>query len=222
MEEENKIENGSLTKFENFVIFQTEDGKVNIDVYFQNNTLWLTQKMIADLFEKGRTTITEHLKKIFADGELNENSVCRDFRHTAKDGKNYTSKYYNLKAVTAVGYRVNSHRAIEFRKWATEILHQYIIKGFAMDDDRLKQIKHFGQDYFDEMLERIREIRLSERRLYQKITDIYALLADYDSKANVTKQFFLPFRTNYIGQLLGKPLPKSFIPKRMLLKFIGS
>ncbi len=204
MEEENKIENGSLTKFENFVIFQTEDGKVNIDVYFQNNTLWLTQKMIAELFEKGRTTITEHLKKIFVDGELNEPSVCRDFRHTAKDGKNYTTKYYNLKAVTAVGYRANSHRAIEFRKWATEILHQYIIKGFAMDDDRLKQIKHFGQDYFDEMLERIREIRLSERRLYQKITDIYALSADYDSKANVTKQFFSTVQNKLHWAITGK------------------
>jgi len=158
-----------------FVIFQTETGKINAKVFFQENTLWLTQKTIAELFQKGRSTITEHLKHIFTDGELDENSVCRDFRHTAEDGKNYTTKFYNLRAITAVGYRVNSHRATEFRKWATEILHEYIIKGFAMDDERLKQGKHFGQDYFDEMLERIREIRLSERQFYQKITDIYAL-----------------------------------------------
>jgi len=125
------------------------------------------------LFEKGRSTITEHLIKIFADGELTENSVCRDFRHTAEDGKQYTTKHYNLKAITAIGYRVNSHRATQFRKWASDILHEYIIKGFAMDDERLKQVKHFGIDYFEEMLERIREICLSERRLYQKVTDIY-------------------------------------------------
>jgi hypothetical protein len=135
------------------VIFQTENGKVNIDVYFQDETLWLTQKLIAELFEKGCSTITEHLKQIFIDGELNENSVCRDFRHTAEDGKRYTTKHYNLRAITAVGYRVNLYRAIEFRKWATEILHEYIIKGFAMDDECLKQIRHFGIDYFDEMLE---------------------------------------------------------------------
>lgn len=175
-----------LQKIPNFVIFQTQKGKVNIEVYFQNNTLWLTQKLMSQLFEKGRSTITEHLKKIFASGELDENSVCRDFRHTAEDGKSYQTKYYNLRAVTAVGYRVNSERAVEFRKWATEILHEYIIKGFAMDDERLKQMKHFGKDYFDEMLERIREIRLSERRFYQKITDIYALSADYNQDASIT------------------------------------
>lgn len=153
-----------LQKIENFVIFQTETGKVNVEVFFQNDTLWLTQKTMAELFEKGRSTMTEHLSNIFDEGELDENSVCRDFRHTATDGKTYNTKYYNLRAITAVGYRVNSHRATEFRKWATEILHEYIIKGFAMDDERLKQMKHFGKDYFDEMLERIREIRLSERR----------------------------------------------------------
>ncbi len=193
-----------LQLLNNFVIFQTENGKVNIDVYFQDETLWLTQKRIAELFEKGRSTITEHLKKIFADGELIENSVCRDFRHTAEDGKQYTTKYYNLRAITAIGYRVNSHRAIEFRKWATEILHEYIIKGFAMDDERLKQIRHFGIDYFEEMLERIREIRLSERRLYQKITDIYALSADYDSKSDITKQFFATVQNKLHWAITGK------------------
>ena len=184
----NELKN--LQNFPNFVIFQTKKGKVNIDVFFHNETLWLTQKKMAELFEKDRTVITRHLKNIFKEGELEENSVCANFAHTAEDGKTYNTKYYNLRAIVAIGYRVNSHRAIEFRKWATEILHEYIIKGFAMDDERLKQIKHFGQDYFDEMLERIREIRLSERRFYQKITDIYALSADYDKNDKLTREFF--------------------------------
>lgn len=177
-------------KVPNFVIFQTESGKVNVEVFFQDDTLWLTQKKIAELFEKGRSTVTEHLKNIFDEGELDPNLVCRNFRHTAEDGKSYNTQYYNLRAITAVGYRVNSHRATEFRRWATEILHEYIVKGFAMDDERLKQVQHFGQDYFDEMLDRIREIRLSERRFYQKITDIYALSADYDRNDEITRLFF--------------------------------
>jgi len=135
---------------------------------------------------------------------LQENSVISILETTAKDGKNYKTKYYNLKAITAIGYRVNSHRATEFRKWATGILHEYIIKGFAMDDERLKQIKHFGKNYFDEMLERIREIRLSERRLYQKITDIYALSADYDSKTEITRQFFSTVQNKLHWAITGK------------------
>ena len=202
--------NFELQLFSNFVIFQTENGKVNIDVFFKDETLWLTQKLIAELFEKGRSTITEHLKKIFSEGELDEKQVCRHFRDTTQHGaiKGKTQeqevKYYNLKAITAVGYRVNSHRATEFRKWATEILHEYIIKGFAMDDERLKQIKHFGIDYFEELLERVREIRLSERRLYQKITDIYALSADYDSKAEITKHFFATVQNKLHWAITGK------------------
>lgn len=207
---EKHTDNNGLQKFENFVIFQTADGKVNIDVFFKDETLWLTQKLLAELFEKGRSTITEHLKKIFADGELDENVVCRNFRlttqHGAIEGKTQEKdvKYYNLRAIVAVGYRVNSHRAIEFRKWATGILHEYIIKGFAMDDERLKQIKHFGQDYFDEMLERVRDIRLSERRLYQKITDIYALSADYDSQAEITQHFFASVQNKLHWAITGK------------------
>lgn len=199
-----------LQQLSNFVIFQTENGKVNIDVYFKDETLWLTQKSIAELFEKGRSTITGHLKNIFKDGELEEQLVCRDFRHTTQHGavegltQEKEVKYYNLKAIIAVGYRANSHRAIEFRKWSAEILHEYIIKGFAMDDERLKQMKHFGQDYFDEMLERIREIRLSERRLYQKITDIYSLSADYDSKADITKHFFATVQNKLHWAITGK------------------
>lgn len=193
-----------LEKIPNFVIFQTGKGKVNIEVYFKDNTLWLTQKLICELFEKSKSTISEHFKNVFADGELNENAVVREFRTTAKDGKNYRTKYYNLRAVTAIGYRVNSTRAIEFRKWATEILHEFIIKGFAMDDERLKQMKHFGQDYFDELLERIREIRLSERRFYQKITDIYALSADYSKDAFITKTFFATTQNKLHWAIQGK------------------
>lgn len=198
------MKNNELQQLNNFVIFETENGKVNVDVYFKDETLWLSQKHIAELFDKGRSTITEHLQRIFETDELTEDSVCRDFRHTAQDGKHYTTKFYNLKAITAVGYRVNSQKATAFRKWATEILHEYIIKGFAMDDERLKQIRHFGIDYFDEMLERIREIRLSERRLYQKITDIYALSADYDNKAKITQQFFATVQNKLHWAITGK------------------
>jgi hypothetical protein len=191
-------------ELKNFVIFQTPTAKVNVSVFFENNTLWLTQKTMAELFEKGRSTITDHLKNVFLEGELDETSVCREFRHTATDGKNYKTKYYNLRAITAVGYRVNSKRATEFRKWATEVLHDYIIKGFAMDDDRLKQVKHFGQDYFDEMLERIREIRLSERRFYQKITDIYSLSADYDKNEKITQEFYATTQNKLHWAIQGK------------------
>jgi hypothetical protein len=203
-------ENAGLQQFSNFVIFQTEDGKVNIDVFFKDETLWLTQKALSTLFEKDRSVVSKHLKNVFESGELEENVVCANFAHTTQHGairgKSQTKeiKYYNLKAIIAVGYRVNSHRAIEFRKWSTQILHEYIIKGFAMDDERLKQIKHFGVDYFDEMLERLREIRLSERRLYQKITDIYALSADYDSQADITQQFFASVQNKLHWAISGK------------------
>lgn len=199
-----------LQRIENFVIYQTETGKVNIEVYFQNDTLWLTQKVMAQLFNKGRSTITEHLRKIFEEGELDEQVVCRDFRHTTPHGaiedktQTKTVKFYNLRAISAVGYRVKSKEATAFRKWATEILHEYMIKGFAMDDDRLKQLKHFGKDYFDEMLERIREIRVSERRFYQKITDIYALSADYDINAETTRKFYATTQNKLHWAIQGK------------------
>ena len=198
------MKDNQLQKFPNFVIFKAATGKVNIDVFFQNDTLWLTQKKMAELFEVKVPAISKHLKNIFDSNELNENSVISILETTAEDGKNYKTKYYNLRAITAVGYRVNSHRATEFRKWATEILHEYIIKGFAMDDERLKQIKHFGQDYFDEMLERIREIRLSERRFYQKITDIYSLSADYDRNDNTTRGFFATTQNKLHWAIQGK------------------
>ena len=193
-----------LELFNNFVIFQTASGKVNIDVFFQNETLWLTQKKMAELFEVNVPAISKHLKNIFEEGELSEKSVISILETTAEDGKKYKTKYYNLNAILAVGYRINSQRAIEFRKWASTVLHDFVIKGFAMDDERLKQIKHFGKDYFDEMLERIREIRMSERRLYQKITDIYALSADYDSQSDITKQFFATVQNKLHWAIAGK------------------
>ena len=179
-----------LEKFSNFVVFETSKGKVNIDVFFKDDNLWLTQKKIAELFDTTKQNISLHLKNIFSENELEENSVVKDFLTTAEDGKNYKTKFYNLDAIIAVGYRVNSYQATQFRIWATKILKEYTIKGFAMDDERLKQIKHFGKDYFDELLERIREIRTSERRVYQKITDIYALSADYDKNSQITKDFY--------------------------------
>jgi len=194
----------------NFVIFKIDNAKVNIDVFVKDETLWLTQKQIAELFEKGRSTISGHLKNIFEEQELDEDVVCRDFRHTTQHGaiegktQEKNVKYYNLKAIVAVGYRVNSHRATAFRKWATEILHEYIIKGFAMDDERLKAVHHFGVDYFEEQLDRIREIRLSERRFYQKIADIYALSADYDKDDETTKQFYATLQNKLHWAISGK------------------
>lgn len=197
----------TLQELPNFVIFKIDNSKVNIDVLFQHDTLWLTQKKMAELFETTPQNITLHLKNIYKEQEQDENATCKEFLQVQKEGSREVkrkSKYYNLKAITAVGYRVNSHRATEFRKWATEVLHEYIVKGFAMDDERLKQIKHFGKDYFDEQLERIREIRASERRFYQKITDIYALSADYDKNDAMTQEFYATVQNKMHWAICGK------------------
>lgn len=172
------------------LLFQNSEQTVNVSVYFQNGTFWLTQKTIAELFQVERSVVTKHLNNIFKTEELDKNSVCAKIAHTAEDGKTYATNFYRLEAILAVGYRVNSVQATDFRKWATQTLNEFIIKGFVMDDERLKQGKHFGQDYFDELLERIREIRASERRFYQKITDLYALSTDYDPQSAQTKEFF--------------------------------
>ena len=173
------------------IFYQTDDGHTKISVRIKNETVWLTQKSLAELFGVGRSVITKHLKNIFGSGELDGNSVCAKIAHTAADRKTYSTQYYNLDAIIAVGYRVNSYQATQFRIWATKTLREFIVKGFVLDDERLKQGKVlFGKDYFDEILERIREIRASERRFYQKITDIYALSADYDPKSPMTQEFF--------------------------------
>ncbi|MCT7542447.1 virulence RhuM family protein [Aliarcobacter cryaerophilus] len=199
-----QIQLSSVENISNFVIFKIDKSKVNIDVLFKNETLWLTQKQIAELFEVNVPAISKHLKNIFETKELEEESVISKMETTASDGKKYKTNFYNLKVITAVGYRVNSHRATQFRKWATTILEEYIIKGFAMDDERLKNIHHFGKDYFDEQLDRIREIRLSERRFYQKITDIYSLSADYDKEADITKDFYATVQNKMHWAICGK------------------
>ena len=155
-----KMQN-KLEKFNNFVIYNTEDGLVNIDVYFFEDTLWLTQKLMAQLFATERSVISKHLQNIFKAGELNKDSVCANFAHTGEDAKTYQVQYYNLKAIIAVGFRVNSERATKFRIWSANTLEEYMVKGFVLDDERLKQIKHFGKDYFNNLLERVPEIRLN-------------------------------------------------------------
>jgi hypothetical protein len=175
------------------IIYRDGNNAPKVEVLLQQQNLWLTQKAVSTLFGVERSVITKHIKNIFDTGELNENSVCAKFAHTAADGKNYNTAFYNLEAVIAVGYRVNSERAVIFRIWATKILKEYIQKGAALDVERLKQPEYiFGQDYFDETLEKIRDIRSSERRFYQKITDIYVdCSADYDVNSETTKTFFV-------------------------------
>jgi len=178
-------------RFSEFVLYRTEDGTARIEVCFFGQTVWLTQKQMADLFQKDVRTINEHLQNIFNEGELSPQAVIRKFRITAADGKSYQTRYYSLDAIISVGYRVKSHRGTQFRIWATQRLNEYIIKGFAIDDRRLKEGKFLRQDYFDELLERIRDIRSSERLFYQKITDIYAQCsADYDPNSDITQQFY--------------------------------
>jgi hypothetical protein len=186
------------------LLYSSISEKVKVSVHFQNGTFWLTQKAIAELFGIDRTVVTKHLKKIFETNELHEVSVSANFALTANDGKNYKTKFYRLEAILAVGYRVNSAQATDFRKWATTTLHEFIIKGFVMDDERLKQGKNFGQDYFDELLERIKEIRASERRFYQKITDLYALSTDYDKESGQTKHFFANLQNKLHWAITGK------------------
>jgi hypothetical protein len=173
------------------IFYTTPEGVTRIEVFFQDETFWLSQKHMAELFDVDVRTVSEHLRNIFKSDELDEESVVRKIRTTAADGKKYLTNFYSLDAIISVGYRVNSRQATQFRIWATQTLREFIIKGFVLDDDRLKQGSRFGQDYFDELLERIREIRASERRFYLKITDIYEQCSiDYDPKAEVTRAFF--------------------------------
>ena len=173
-----------------FLIFQIENKEEGIEVLYQDDTLWLTQDAIALLFDKGRSTIAEHLQNIFQSQELQEDSVCRKFRRTASDGKNYAIKYYSLDAIISVGYRVNSVRATQFRQWCTFILRQFAIRGYVIDKKRMENGSFINEDYFEHLLAEIREIRLSERRFYQKLTDIYATSIDYNLNAPTTRLFF--------------------------------
>ena len=178
--------------FSEILLYTSPNGKVKVEIYLHNETIWLTQQKIAGLFGVQRPAVTRHLKNIFESGELQETSVCSILEHTANDGKKYSTRFYNLDAIISVGYRVNSTQATHFRIWATDRLKEYIIKGFTMDDERLKNPDNiFGKDFFEEQLARIRDIRSSERRFYQKITDIYSQCSiDYAKDAEITEQFF--------------------------------
>src|SRR3990167_5991755 len=179
-----------LTTISELILYQAEDGKTNIEVRLQDETVWMSQLAMAELFQSTKQNISLHLKNVFDEGELLERRVVKEYLTTASDGKNYRTKFYNLEAIVAVGYRVKSHRGTQFRRLATERLNEYLVKGFTMDDERLKEVDNIGSDYFDEMLERIRDIRSSEKRFYQKILDIYKLAADYDPNAEETLEFF--------------------------------
>ena len=196
--------------FTEFLLYTTPNGKVKVEIFLRDENVWLTQAKIAELFDIDRSVITKHLKNIFESGELQEDSVCANFAHTAADGKTYQTKFYNLDAIISVGYRVNSRQATHFRIWATQVLKEYIIKGFAMDDERLKNPNNiFGKDYFEEQLARIRNIRSSERRFYQKITDIYAQCsADYDPNEAITKQFFATVQNKLHFAISGQTAPE--------------
>ena len=188
-----------------FLLYTTPNSDIRVETYLHNETLWLPQKRIAELFGVQRPAITKHLKNIFESGELEEDSVSSILEHTAEDGKKYDTKFYNLDAILSVGYRVNSSKATQFRIWATKILKEYIIKGFAMDDERMKNGRYFGKDYFKELLERVRSIRTSERRIYQQITDIFAECSmDYDKNSQTTKDFYATVQNKFHFAITGK------------------
>ncbi len=173
-----------------FLVFTAQSGENTIEVRVQDESVWLTQALIAELFQTTKQNIGQHLKNIFAEGELQENSVVKKFFTTAADGKQYNTAFYNLDAIISVGYRVNSQRATQFRQWATSVLRDFAIRGYVLDKERLKNGTFFNQDYFDHLLAEIREIRASERRFYQKITDIYSTAVDYNPDTEITQTFF--------------------------------
>lgn len=189
-----------------FMLYRSPNGEIKVEVFIHNENVWLTQKRMAELFDVTIPTINEHLKNIFISGELDENTVIRKFLTTAADGKKYDTYFYNLDAIISVGYRINSSRATQFRIWATKILKEYVLKGFAMDDERLKNPKNpFGKDYFEELLERVRSIRASERRIYQKITDIFAECSiDYDKNSEITREFYAMVQNKFHYAITGQ------------------
>lgn len=193
-----------------FLIYSMPDGDGKVQVIIKDETIWCTQKAMAQLFDCSTDNIGLHLKNIFASEELDKDSVTEKISATASDGKNYLTQFYSLDAIIAVGYRVNSLKATRFRQWATKVLHEYIQKGFVMDDERLKQAKTaFGKDYFRELLERVRSIRASERRIWQQITDIYAECSfDYDSKSPTTREFFQMVQNRFHYAITGKTAPE--------------
>ena len=190
-----------------YLTFIASSGEANesIEIRYEDENIWLTQKMMAVLYDVSVSAINQHLKKIFDDNELDENSVIKKYLITANDGKSYNTKHYNLQAIIAVGFKVNNERAVQFRKWANQIVKDFTIKGWAMDDERLKNSgTKLTKDYFEKLLAKIREIRLSERRFYQKITDIYATSLDYDPSAKATKRFFAAIQNKLHYAIHGK------------------
>lgn len=189
------------------ILYRSPEGKTSVSLRYQDDTFWLQQKLIADLFGVDVRTVNEHIQNIYSSEELSPERTIRKFRIVQIEGNRDVARdidFYNLDTIIAVGYRISSYQATRFRVWATETLREFIIKGFVLDDERLKQGKHFGKDYFDELLERIREIRASERRFYQKITDLYALSADYDKNAPITKDFFATVQNKLHWAVSGK------------------
>lgn len=192
-----------------FILYTTPSGEVRVDVLLENETIWLTQKAMADLFQTTPQNITIHLKNIYTEGELNEAATCKDFLQVQNEGERTVKrnqKFYNLDAIISVGYRVNSTKATQFRIWATNTLKEYIVKGFVLDDNRLKQGQTvFGKDYFKELLQRVRSIRASERRIYQQVTDIFAECSiDYDKNSEITKQFYATVQNKFHFAITGK------------------
>lgn len=189
-----------------FLFYASSDGDVRVQVVAEDETVWASQKVMAEIFNVEVSTINYHLKEVFKSKELDENSVIRKFRITAADGKAYLTNYYNLDAIISVGYRVNSSNATKFRIWATGVLKEYLVKGFALNDDRLKQgAQLFGQDYFEELIERIREIRASERRFYQKVTDVFAQCSvDYDKESDTAHVFYAAVQNKFHFAIHGK------------------
>lgn len=199
------MDNDFAPQYSDIIFYSSPKGDIKVEVLYNDETFWLTQKRMAALFGVEINTINYHLKEIFKSSELKEDAVIRKIRITAEDGKNYLTNFYNLDAIIAVGYRVNSFHATQFRIWATKVLREFIIKGFVLDDERLKQGEKFGKDYFDELLERIREIRASERRFYLKITDIYEQCSiDYNKEAEITQTFFKTVQNKLHYAISGK------------------
>lgn len=197
-----------------YLTFVAASGTGDVEAVYADENVWLSQKMMAQLYDVEVPTINYHLKKVFEDSELEENSVVRNFRITAADGKTYDTKHYNLSATIAVGYKVNSERAVQFRKWATRVVEEFTIKGFAMDDERLKRGGSIlSERYFEEQLQRVREIRLSERKFYQKITDIYATSVDYDVTAQATKRFFATVQNKLHWAIHGQPAAEVIVDR---------
>lgn len=184
-----------------FIIYQTDDGHTRVECRLDDQTIWLSQALMGELFDRSKKTISEHLQNLFEEGELDEVSVVRNFRTTAADGKSYNVAHYNLEAILAVGFRVKSPRGTQFRRWANTNLRELITKGFVMDDERLKDPQHW--DYFDELLERIREIRASEKRFYQKVRELFTLSSDYQSRTQETQHFFAEVQNKLLFAVTG-------------------